>query len=275
MTWWCSARSGAWDWGWDPYPGVWLLVALLVGWYWHAVRRLGAPGTPAVTRAQAFRFGVGVLTFWAAADWPLGPLGAGYLVSVHMVQYLVFTLVVPPLVLSGTPPHVLRRLVAPPAVHGAVRFLSRPLVAFAVFNVVLLATHLPSVVDALAASQFGSFAKDMLWLVAGLVFWWQVLGPLPEFHPLSLPGRILFLIANIFIPTVPASFLTFADFPLYAVYELSAPVGGLSATQDQQIAGLLMKIVGGFTIFGTASVLFFRWHRAEEIAEAARGAERR
>lgn len=269
MTWWCSAATGAWDWRWDPYPGVWLLVAALLGTYWLAVKgsRAEARGVSA-TRGQRTRFTIGVIVLWLAADWPIGPLGAGYLASVHMVQYLLYSMAVPPLLLSGLPTSLLRRALKPGPAFAVARFLSKPLIAFLVFNVVMLASHLPSVLDALASSQFGSFGMDMAWLFAGLVFWWQVLGPLPELHPLSLPGRIIFLIANIFIPTVPASFLTFADYPIYAVYELSAPVGNITAIHDQQLAGLLMKIIGGFTIFGTASVLFFRWYRAEEAAEA-------
>jgi putative membrane protein len=141
-------------------------------------------------------------------------------------------------------------------------------VAFLVFNVVLVATHLPAVVDVLKSTQLGSFSIDMAWLASGLLFWWQVLGPLPELRPMSYPGRIVFLLLSVFVPTVPASFLTFADYPIYAVYELAPRIGGISAAEDQQLAGLAMKIVGGFIIFGTASVLFFKWYRAEERAES-------
>jgi putative membrane protein len=87
---------------------------------------------------------------------------------------------------------------------------------------------------------------------------------------MSYPGRIVFLLLSVFVPTVPASFLTFADYPIYAVYELAPRVGGISATADQQLAGIAMKIVGGFIIFGTASVLFFKWYWAEERAESGR-----
>jgi putative membrane protein len=186
-----------------------------------------------------------------------------------MVQYLLFTMVAPPLLLHGTPQWLLRTTFRHAWANRALRFLSRPLIAFVVFNVVLLATHLPAVVDTLKTSQAGSFAIDAAWLFAGLVFWWQVLGPLPELHPLSYPGRILFLLLNVFIPTVPAAFLTFADYPIYAVYELAPPMGGISAREDQQLAGLIMKLVGGLIIFGTASVLFFRWYVREEGEEAA------
>ena len=37
-------------------------------------------------------FGLGVAILWGATDWPMGALGAGYLASVHMAQYLLYTL---------------------------------------------------------------------------------------------------------------------------------------------------------------------------------------
>lgn len=212
---------------------------------------------------------IGVLVLWLAADWPVGPLGAGYLLSVHTAQYILFALVAPPLLISGTPRWMLRKLIEPRWAYRAASFLSRPLVAFAIFNVVMLGSHLPAVVDGLTASQLGSFAIDISWLASGLVFWWPILGPLPELNPLPYPGRTVYLIANVFIPTVPAAFLTYARYPIYSLYELAPPVGALSTVEDQQLAGLMMKILGGFIVIGTASVLFFKWNRAEESPVAA------
>ncbi len=269
MTWWCSAQGTPWDWTWQAYPGVWILVVLMLGGYALALRNLCPAGQrPAAELGQIVSYILGVLVLWIASDWPLGPLGAGYLVSVHTVTYLLFTMVAAPLLIHGAPQWLLRAMIRPRWANRAAQFLSRPLIAFVVFNVVLLATHLPAVVDTLKTSQLGSFAIDAAWLFAGLVFWWQVLGPLPELRPLSYPGRILFLLLNVFIPTVPAAFLTFADYPIYAVYELAPPVGTISAREDQQLAGLIMKLVGGLIIFGTASVLFFRWYVQEEKEEA-------
>jgi putative membrane protein len=110
----------------------------------------------------------------------------------------------------------------------------------------------------------GSFAIDVSWAIAGFAFWIPIMAPLPELAPMRLPGRIIFAMANLFLPTVPASFLTFAEYPIYALYELAPRVSGLSAVQDQQIAGLTMKIGGGLVIFTTASILFFQWYRREE-----------
>ena len=272
MTWWCSARGTPWDWSWQASPGVWLLIAGLAGFYvWQRARLPSGADTGRRTLA----FVLGLVVLWIAADWPLGPLGAGYLVSVHACQYLLFSMAAPPLLLRGLPPAMLRSWLEGRCFRGTLRVLTRPLVTFVIFNVVLVATHLPAVVDAVKLTQLGSFAVDMAWLAAGLLFWWQVLGPLPELAPMSYPARIVFLLANVFIPTVPAAFLTFADYPIYGVYELAPRVSALTAAQDQQLAGLTMKIIGGLWIFGTASVLFFRWYRAEEHAEATAPVGRR
>jgi hypothetical protein len=37
----------------------------------------------------------------------------------------------------------------------------------------------------------------------------------------------------------------------------------LDAAQDQQIAGLVMKVGGGFLLWGVIAVLFFRWASEE------------
>lgn len=252
---------------WDPYPGAWLFIATLALGYGLGLRRFRPTGTVRVRRARVASFALGTLLLWTVTDWPVGPLGAGHLASVNMARYLVFALMAPPLLLYGLPAWFLRRFLAPHWSLPAARVLSRPLAAFAVFNVTLLTTHLPQVVDVVGTSQLGSFAVDMLWLASGIVFWWPILGPLPELNPLPYPGRLLYLVFNVFIPTVPAAFLTFAEYPLYALYELAPPVGGLTAVQDQQVAGLTMKVAGGLILFGTASVLFFRWHQQEGGAE--------
>jgi putative membrane protein len=269
LNWWCAAQDTAWSWTWQPYIGVWLLVAVMLAARFLAAKRWASDA--AVGEAdRPMLYVLGVLVLWIAADWPIGPLGAGYLLSIHTVQYILFAFVAPPLLISGTPRWLLRRAIRPRWAFKIAWTLSRPLVAFLLFNVVLLTTHLPSVVDGLTASQLGSFAVDMSWLIAGLVFWWPILGPLPELKPLPYPGRIVYLIANIFIPTVPAAFLTYARYPIYAIYELAPPMSAITAVEDQQIAGVIMKIVGGFIVFGIASVLFFKWAGREDAGEGVR-----
>jgi putative membrane protein len=131
--------------------------------------------------------------------------------------------------------------------------------------VLLVVTQLPPVVDALKVTQLGSFAVDATWLLASIILWVPLIRPIPELGGLGDPMRLLYLFGLSVLPTVPASFLTFSQFPLYRLYELAPRVfAPLDAVVDQQIAGLTLKIGGGIILWAIMTVLFFRWAAREQ-----------
>ncbi len=277
VSWWCSGTLGQpWRWEYRPLIGVWLLVAALGGMYAYAVRRHTADvrreRAPS-TAHYAWRFGAALALLVVSSDWPLGPLGAGYLASVAALRTLLLTFGVAPLLLLGTPPWMLRRLLRirrGDTEHRGrllrfVQIATIPWVAFLLFNVMLVTTQLPLVVDTLKVTQAGSFVLDISWLVASIIMWVPLLRPLPELGGLGDPMRLLYLFGLSILPTVPASFLTFSRFPLYRLYELAPrAVPSLDAVVDQQIAGLGLKIVGGAIVWTVMAVLFFRWAAREQ-----------
>lgn len=260
MQWWCSTQSGYWSWSWQAYPGVWVLVGLLALGYWWTwrsldgdARRGGEPGS----------FAMGLFLLWASLDWPLAALGATYLATAHMVQYTLITMGAAPLLLRGLPDGALRSAVSAGIPGRLLQVTTRPAVAFALFNVVLIGTHWPAVLDTMMATQLGSFVLDGLWLASGLAFWWPVVCPVPE-HPTF---REMWKLAYLFLNTIPATvvglMLVYADYPAYATYELAPPVFGVSAVADQQVAGLVMKFGGGIVLWTVIAVIFYRWYRRE------------
>ena len=82
--------------------------------------------------------------------------------------------------------------------------------------------------------------------------------------------RMLYLFVWSVVPTVPASFLTFGSAPLYKFYERVPHLFGLSTLEDQQIAGLIMKIGAGLLLWVIIAVVFFRWAAEEERANTPR-----
>ena len=272
VSWWCSGTIGqAWTWTYRPLLGVWLLAAALGGAYWFAVHRHAASTDQPVpgTRHYATRFAAGLVLLVISSDWPLGPLGAGYLASVAALRTLLITFGVAPLLLLGTAPWMLRALLRMPSrpaqaagpVFRLARVATFPWVAFLLFNALLIVTQLPLVVDTLKVTQVGSFALDMAWLMASIIVWVPLVRPIPELGGLGDPMRLVYLFGLSVLPTVPASFLTFSQFPLYRLYELAPRVFvPLDAVVDQQVAGLGLKIVGGLilgllTTGGTAAEL--------------------
>lgn len=238
---------------------MWVLVALLALLY-VALRRFSEPGTGSRWRLRAWTAGIAAL--WLALDWPIGAL-SGYLASAHMVQYLLISLVAAPLLLLGVPEGAWDRLARRGAAVRVLRLTTHPLIALGIFQFLVFYTHLPSVVDGLMASSFGSFIIDMMWLGGGLLFWWPVVAPVPRRRRFGYPLKMGYLFLSTVLNTMPYAFLTFGELPFYGIYELAPPVIGLDARQDQQLAGLLMKVGGGLILWTAITVLFFRWHGRE------------
>ncbi len=258
ISWWCTATGQPWTWRWIPYPGVWIAVAVPTVAYLRTARL-------SVTRRHRAAFLAGMAVFWVASDWPLGTLGAGYLASAHMAQFLLYTLGAAPLLLLGVPGAFGERILARMRLTEGVRRLGRsPILCGVVYNVLLLTTHSPPVVEALRRSQFGSFAMDLSWLVSGLVLWLPILSPLPGGRPRSVGVRMAYLFsATALVAVIPASLLTFAANPVYEIYELAPRVWSLSARDDQQLAGIVMKLGTIPVVWGTLATMWFRWARRE------------
>lgn len=265
MQWWCSSQTVAWDWTWRPYLGVWGLVAAIAVSYAFHVRTLGKLETSGLDRGGVRHmvfFASGLVCLWAALDWPLGPLGASYLASIHMVQFLLVALVAPPLLLLGLPAGTFQMLRSTSTLRHALESLTQPLVAFFIFNVVMTVSHWPSVVDTLMVSQLGSFAIDISWLVSGLIFWWPLISPVPERPRFSFLVQIAYLGFNAVLIRPPTVILLYSKFPAYATYELAPPIPGTAAMDDQQLAGVIMKVGSAWIMLLGMTILFILWHRA-------------
>jgi putative membrane protein len=250
---------------WHPHPSVWLVLGGIWVAYLVAVRRhRRVAGEPPDRRRRTTLFSVGMACLWLGADWPVHDLAEGYLYSVHMAQHLLFTLVAPPLLIAGTPAWMWRDILRPRWLFLAFRFLTRPIVALILFNGLLLFTHWPEVVDASVRSELTHFSLHVLLFGSAILVWWPVMSPLVELPALTPPAQMIYLFVQSLAPTIPASFLTFGHTLLYPVYGTFPRIWGVSALNDQLIAGLLMKLVGGFILWGFVATIFFRWHAREE-----------
>lgn len=257
---------------WHPHVDVWLLMILLVGLYVLAVNKWGReeasdPDHP-VGRKKGILFGLGVLSMWIGADWPIHEISENYLLSVHMVQHMLFTFIAPPLLLMGIPTWMYRKMLAGPRVMKVARTLTRPLLALVVFNAVIAITHWPALVDLSLRVELVHFLVHSVLVVTALMMWWPVIGPLPETARLSDPAKMLYLFGQSILPTVPASFLTFADGTVYEFYANVPRLWGSTVVGDQQLAGLIMKIGGGLLLWSIIAVLFFKWSAKEESGSA-------
>jgi len=254
---------------WHLHADVWALTAALGLLYLMSLRRERArrPGERVVSRAQAWSFGGALGTLFLASSWPLHDIAEGYLYSAHMTQHLLLTLVVALLLLAGIPAWMAHNILGRGRRLRVMRTMSRPVTGLIQFNIVLVLSHWPVVVEATVRYHPLHFVAHAVLLGSAVLMWMPVASPLPEIRRIRPPAQMLYLFLQTIVPTVPASFLTFNDHPLYKIYATFPRLWDVSALTDQQTAGLIMKIVGGLYLWLIIGIIFFRWYESEERRE--------
>ena len=248
-------------WTFQWHPEVWVLVAFLTGAYIYMVRVIGPkavpPGTAVVSRFNIVCFVGAMFMLWVASDWPVHDIGEEYLYSAHMVQHMMLSFFLPPLVLMATPEWLLRVLVGNGKLYRVVAFMCRPVFAAVAFNVVIVVTHIPGVVNASVDNGPLHYSLHFAVVLFSLLMWMPVVGPFPELQ-ISPLGKCVYLFVQSLVPTIPAAWLTFAEGAVYTTYDQPIRVWGLSVAADQQIAGAIMKTGGVIFLWTIIVFLFFK-----------------
>lgn len=235
------------------------LLALFALYQWRAaVQRRRDPAQRPGARRQA-SFITGLLVMFLALNGPLHDISDFYLFSGHMVQHLVLTIVTPPLLLAGTPGWMFRPALRSRVVAAVARAITTPRAAFAIFNLVLIAWHLPPLYNSAMYYHEVHIAQHLMFLVAAVIVWWPLLSPLPELPRLSYPGQMLYSFLLTLPMTMISIFIVYADHVLYPAYASAPRLWGLSPLEDQRLGGLIMWIPGGLFFYALTTTIFFKW----------------
>jgi putative membrane protein len=257
-----AAAPGTDFWRWQPHPEVWVLVGSVVVLAIYALRVVGPKvvpsGTPVISRSQLAWLVLGVALLWFASDWPMHDIAEEYLFSVHMTQHMLLTFAVPPAFLLATPEWLARLVLGHGRAKRAFYKIARPVPAAVAFNALQLLTHWPGVVNTSVENALVHYVVHAALVSTAFLLWIPVCGPLPELR-ISYPAQMLYLFVTSIVPTVPAAWLTFAEGSVYSAYDIPQRLGGISVTTDQQVAGLIMKLVGGGFLWLIITIRFFQW----------------
>jgi putative membrane protein len=211
---------------------------------WLRLRQI-LPNVP--SRWWPYAFVSGLLALWVAIGSPLATLDEE-LLSVHMAQHLLLTVVAAPLMLLGAPalplmygvPRRFARLLRARSCRALERALAQPAICWSVAMVVFIGWHTPALFELGLSSEGWHTVEHLSFLGSGLMFWWPVVQPWPSTPKWPRWSVPLYLFAATLPCDALSAFLAFADRVVYPAY-LSAPRHfGVSALQDQEWAGALM-----------------------------------
>jgi cytochrome c oxidase assembly factor CtaG len=228
-----------------------------------AAAALYVRGWSALSRRMPERFGVGRLAAFTAglasitiaASALLDALGHRFL-QVHMIQHVLLMTVAPPLLWMGAPvapmllglPTPIRRAVAIGLASRPMRRLTRvlvdPRVSWMLFIAAFWIWHIPALYDLALRADAWHHVEHGCFFAAGVLFWRPVILPWPARSAWPRWAMIPYLVLAEIQNSVLAAILTFSDRVIYPAYEAAPRMGGVSALDDQSMAGVIMWVPG-------------------------------
>lgn len=241
------------------------LVAFGALYWWRASQGEleGQQGSP--TAIQRVSFFSALVILFLSLNGPLHDLSDYYLFSAHMVQHLILTLIVPPLMIYGTPGWMLKPLIRNQRVYRLARANTSAVACFAWFNIVLAFWHLPPIYNMALKYHPIHVVQHLMFIASSVLMWWPLMSPLPELPRLSYPAQMLYCFLMVIPMAIISIYIALSDTLLYPAYAVAPRILGVTPLDDQQYGGLIMWIPGALFFYGVMTVVFFKW--------SARGAE--
>lgn len=252
---------------WSIPPAATFVIVLAVVIYlrgWLLLRRAAVPFVPP-WRASVFL--LGMLTLWIALASPMDVLN-GFVLTAHMLQHMLLMMVVPPLLLLGSPlipllrglPVFAAREFAGPFLNWPLgkqigRTLTNPIVALLLMGITMFAWHIPAAYEMALRSSTWHQVEHACFLLASLIFWWPIVQPWPTQARWQRWGMVPYLLIADLQNTALSAILIFSDRVLYPSYAIAPRLFGLSPQQDQAAAGAIMWVLGSVVFVIPAVVI--------------------
>ena len=226
-------------------------------------------------RTALYFTGLAILVL--ALESPVDNLGQHHL-TFHMLQHELLLMLAVPLILLGAPttptllglPPVLRMQVIRPVAKSGLgrrlyRLLTHPLLAVGLLSFTLAAWHLvPGWYDAALEDAALHDLQHISYAVAGVLFWWNVIDPMPLRAVMGYPLRMLYVLVGGTPKHFIAASIALASEPLYDTYREAEPVFALSPLDDQAIGGLIMWVGSQMLHVLAIGIIFAVWAPASE-----------
>ncbi|MFD2043984.1 cytochrome c oxidase assembly factor CtaG [Ornithinibacillus salinisoli] len=274
---------------WSPYfflfvIGLGILYFLVTG----PLRHKFYAGAESVSVKQQVFFYTGLVLLYAVKGSPVDLL-THIMLTAHMMQMAIYLIVFPILIIKGIPTWLWEKVLLKPLIRPVMRLLTLPLISILLFNTLFSLYHIPAVFNFAKSSLVAHTSISIILLVAAFIVWFPVISPLKEFDRMKPLGKIFYIFGNSVLITPACVLIIFSNVPLYEAYsaggawlqamslcvpadilnglafEISGPemFSTMSALEDQQLGGIIMKIMQEITYGVILARVFYGWFNPE------------
>lgn len=272
---------------WSPYFLAALLLVLFVYFILMIPFRSRFQYGEPLSNQQGILFVISVFLLYAIKGSPLD-LMAHLLFSVHMIQMAVLVLVIPPLFIASIPLWVWRFLLKQKGFRLFFTIFTKPLIALLVFNGLFSFYHVPYIFDHVMQNGWLHAGYSTVLFISATFMWWPLVNKLPETRNLNGIKKVGYIFADGILLTPACALIIFANTPLYATYadpktwgvmmslcvgtstftnlKLSGPemFSSMNLIYDQQLGGVLMKIIQEIIYGIVLARVFFEWYKKDQ-----------
>ena len=257
---------------WFQDPAVLAPLALLAVIYVRRFReaRKEAGGRGA-TWLHALAFAGSMLALLGALVTPVDGIGEDYLFSAHMLQHVLLGDIAPLLLLLS-----LSRVILRPVTRRLMRLeralgpLASPWTAIAVWLGTMYLWHIPALYDAAVEHPLLHALEHFSFFAAGIALWWPLVQPIPMRRALTGLQPLGYIAAAKGGLAALGLFLAWSPTAHYPWYEDAPRIWGLTAVEDQNVAGVIMMVEQSMTLVLVMVWVFVRMLARSEQEELRR-----
>ncbi|RED64715.1 cytochrome c oxidase assembly factor CtaG [Cohnella lupini] len=277
---------------WSPAWIIFTMAILVLYTFVVGPWRHRFAGSKSVSVPRQLAFVSAIVMLYLTQGGPLSLMGH-LMFTFHMTNMAFAYILVPPLLIYGLPDWFWRRLFQARFWRlGVFRVIMNPIISLGLFTLLFSFYHMPDNHDWIMTHFTVHRIYYALLFLSSMMMWWHVYCPIPEWRRMSHMLTLGYIFMSGLLLTPACAMIIFAEQPLFAVYndpevwvkamgycmagdpsvllskfEGPAFFNMMSGKDDQQLGGIVMKLLQEFVNAAALYTVFMQWYRKERAQE--------
>jgi putative membrane protein len=277
---------------WSPVFMLFMMAVVVLYTFVVGPWRHRFTGSQSVSVLRQLAFVLSIVLLYLTQGGPLNLLGH-LMFTFHMTNMAIAYILVPPMLIYGIPDWLWRWLFQAKLWGSPVfRVIMNPIISLALFILLFSFYHMPDNHDWIMTHFTVHRIYYIALFLSSMMMWWHVYCPIPEWKRMSNLLTLGYIFMSGLLLTPACAMIIFASGPLFDVYsdpkvwvkamgycvsgnpaELLSKFEGpaffnmMSPRDDQQLGGIIMKLVQEFVNAAALYAVFMQWYRRERAQE--------